>query len=244
VRDREIDEVLNKDAGSAQAPKPETLRSVADLIKSSLRPVRPLPPRWALTGGLVLVCVAVALGGAVRAGFLGIEKMDSLERALIFSLLGVFAWASASEFVNSMIPGSQRRLPSGALLGLGIAALLGVFALLFRDYQTDHFLSAGVACLLAGLLHAVPTGLLSWLLLRRGFAVNPVSAGLAAGTLAGLSGLGMLELHCSNFQAAHVLVWHTAVVPLSGAAGALAGWVMRRIRLAAYEGAAGKRADS
>jgi hypothetical protein len=37
----------------------------------------------------------------------------------------------------------------------------------------------------------------------------------------------MLELHCQNFQAAHVLVWHIAVVPLSGAAGALVAWALR-----------------
>jgi hypothetical protein len=37
----------------------------------------------------------------------------------------------------------------------------------------------------------------------------------------------MLELHCSNFQALHVLVWHTAVVPVSAAAGAAVGWALR-----------------
>jgi hypothetical protein len=35
------------------------------------------------------------------------------------------------------------------------------------------------------------------------------------------SGVTMLELHWANFQALHVLVWHTAVVPVSTAAGAL-----------------------
>jgi hypothetical protein len=105
--------------------------------------------------------------------------------------------------------------------------LMGVFALLFQDYRTDRFVSAGIVCLLTGLLHAVPAALLSYLVLRRGFAVNSVSAGLVAGTLAGLSGVGMLELHCANFQAAHILVWHTAVVPLSGAGGALVAWAWR-----------------
>ena len=56
-----------------------------------------------------------------------------------------------------------------------------VFAVLFRDYRTDHFVSQGVACLTAGLLHAIPAALAGWLLLRRGFAVNPVAAGVVAG---------------------------------------------------------------
>jgi hypothetical protein len=49
-----------------------------------------------------------------------------------------------------------------------------------------------------------------------------------AGTLAGLAGVTMLELHCPNFEALHVMLWHTAVVPASGAAGALLGWLRNR----------------
>ena len=101
--------------------------------------------------------------------------------------------------------------------------LAGVFALLFRDYRTEHFVSLGVICLVTGVLHAIPAGLLSWLVLRRGFAVNSVSAGLVAGTLAGLAGVGLLELHCPNFQAIHILVWHTAVVVVSAGLGASIG---------------------
>jgi hypothetical protein len=167
------------------------------------------------------VAALVALAAAAHAGFYGIEKMGLGQRALIFATLGVLAWVTATKFVHEMIPGSRRWLSPGAILGISSAALLGVFALLFQDYQTHHFLSAGIVCLVVGFLFAIPAGLLGWLVLRRGFAVSPVSAGLAAGTLAGLAGVGMLELHCPNFEAAHVLVWHTAVVPLSAAAGAL-----------------------
>ena len=89
------------------------------------------------------------------------------------------------------------------------------------------FFVVGVICLVTGVLHAIPAGLLSWLVLRRGFAVNSVSAGLVAGTLAGLAGVGLLELHCSNFQAIHILVWHTAVLLVSGGLGALVGRVLQ-----------------
>ena len=228
MKDEDIDEVLNQAARTPLDLKPELLRRVSDSIRSSMRPVRPLPPAWAMTGGLILICAAVSLAGAARAGFFGVEKMDSLERWLIFPALGVLAWVTGSGFVHEMIPGSRRRVSSGALLALGCVSLTGLFALLFRDYQTDHFFSIGIVCLITGFIHAVPAGLLCWLLLRRGFAVNPVSAGLVAGTLAGLAGVGVLELHCPNFEAAHILVWHTAVVPVSAAAGALVGWLVRR----------------
>jgi hypothetical protein len=106
-------------------------------------------------------------------------------------------------------------------------ALMGVFAVVFRDYHITHFVSTGIACLVAGLAHAIPVALLSWLLLRRGFAVNPVTAGAVAGTLAGLAGVTMLELHCPNFQVLHVLVWHIAVIPVSAAVGALIAWALQ-----------------
>jgi hypothetical protein len=78
------------------------------------------------------------------------------------------------------------------------------------------------------LLHALPAAVLGGWLVRRGYVLHPVRAGLLAGTFAGLAGLAMLELHCTNFEAAHVLVWHTLVVPVSATAGALAGWALGR----------------
>jgi Negative regulator of sigma F len=227
VKDEEIDDVL---INAAQAPldlKPEARQRAADSIKASLRPVRPLPSTWIIASGLVLVCAAVSVAGAARAGFFGFEKMDLLERLLIFPALVLVAWLAGNGFVNEMIPGSLRRVSPSALSGICSAALLAVFAFLFRDNQTDHFFSIGIVCLITGFLHAIPAALLAWLLLRRGFAVNSISAGLVAGTLGGLAGVGVLELHCPNFQAAHILVWHIAVIPLSSAVGALAGWALR-----------------
>jgi hypothetical protein len=227
VTDEEVDNVLQKTSGVAPEVEPALLKRIADSINSSLRPVRPLPPTWVLAGALALICAAVAAAAAARAGFYGIEKMGLWERVLIFSTLGILVWVAGKEFVGQLIPGSRRHLTVGTFLTIGIAALLGVFALLFHDYRTDHFIASGIACLLTGLLLAIPAAFLSWLLLRRGFAVNTVAAGLVGGALAGLCGVTMLELHCANFQAAHVLVWHTAVVPVSAAAGALVGWALR-----------------
>jgi len=226
VTDEEVDKILQKASRVAPEVEPALLKRIADSINSSLRPVRPLPPTWVLTGGLALICAAVAVAAAARAGFYGIEKLGTWERVLIFTTLGILVWAAAKEFVSQLIPGSRQRLGVGALLMIVGAALLGVFALVFRDYRTDHFISAGLACLLTGLLLAIPAALLSWLLLARGFAVNPIAAGLVGGALAGLCGVTMLELHCANFQALHVLVWHTAVVPLSAALGALVAWAL------------------
>ena len=224
MRDNEIDELLRQAAQARLDVDPALLDRVAKSIGSSLHPVRPLPPAWILTGGLILICLAVALAGAARSGLYGIQKLSVLERVVIFPALGILIWLGASASVSELIPGSRRRTAPASLLGAGSFAMLAVFAVLFRDYRTDHFVSQGVVCLTAGLLHAIPAALVSWLLLRRGFAVNPVAAGLVVGTLAALAGVTMLELHCANFEAPHVMLWHTAVMPVSAAVGALLAW--------------------
>lgn len=224
MKDREIDEILERAAQAPHDVDPGLLDRVAGSIGTSLRPVRPLPPAWVLATGQILISAAIATLGAARLGLYGIQRLSVLERALIFPTLASLVWLAATARVGEIIPGSRRRIAPGLLLVAGSLTLLAVFAALFRDYRTDRFVSQGVACLTAGLLHAIPTALVSWLLLRRGFAVNSVAAGLAAGTLAGLAGVTMLELHCANFQALHVMLWHTAVIPLSGAAGALLAW--------------------
>ena len=219
----EIDDTLRRAAQAPHEVNPALLDRIAASIQPSLRPVRPLPPTWVLAGGLVLICAAVALAGAARSGFYGLQKLSIFGRALIFPALAVFVCLAAVACVGQMIPGSRQHVSPSALLAGGSLALVAVFAILFHDYQTEHFVSQGLVCLAAGLLHAIPVALAAWLLLRRGFAVNPVAAGLVTGTLAGLAGVTMLELHCPNFEAPHVMLWHTAVILVSAAAGALAG---------------------
>jgi hypothetical protein len=227
VRNAEIDEALEQAARGPHAVQPELLKRIAETLRPSLVPVRPLPPGWILSAGLVVILAGVALLGAARVGLEGFAALGFMSRAAIFGTLAVLACVAARAVVAEWIPGSRRRLTAAGLLALACAALLGVFALLFQDYRTQHFLAAGSSCLLTGLLHAVPAALLAWWLLRRGCALNAVSAGLAAGVLGGLTGVTLLELHCTNFEALHVLVWHTLVVPVSGAVGALLGWGLR-----------------
>jgi len=233
MKEEEIDHALNKAAQTPLDLEPELLKRISASLQTSLRPVRPLPPAWMVTCGLILICALISVAGAERLGFAGVEKMNLLERLLVFPVLLALAWVMAMRFVREMIPGSHRRISTGTLIAMGCAALLALFALLFHDYQITHFVSIGVACLITGFVHAVPAGLLGWLLLRRGFAVNAVSAGLIAGALAGLAGLGVLELQCPNFEVAHLLVWHTGVVPLSSAVGAFVGWLARLLARAA-----------
>jgi len=229
MKDQDIDDVLKRAAGAAPDVDSALLDRVSKLIGASLRPVRPLAPPWVFMLALMAAGTAVAFGGGIVLGLHGIQKMNAAEIALIFPVLGILMWLAAAVSTGEMIPGSRRRVAPGVLLAAGCVAVTVVFAVLFHEYRVERFVPQGVACLTAGLLFAIPAALAGWLVLRRGFAVDSMAAGIALGTLAGLAGMGMLELHCANFEAPHVMIWHTAVLLLSGAAGALLVWARRSI---------------
>jgi len=228
MNEKNMDEFLKQAAHNPEAVSPALLDRIAASLGNSMPAVRPLPSSWVLEIGIILIAVAIAIAGAAEAGFFGVLKLNSFERMLIFPALAILIFLAASAWVSENIPGSKRLFTPGMLLGVSIFGLLAIFGVLFRNYQTDRFLSAGLICLGFGLLHAIPTALLGWLVLRRGFAMNAVASGLVGGTLAGLAGVAMLELHCPNFQALHVLIWHTAVIPVSAAGGAVLAWVISR----------------
>jgi hypothetical protein len=221
MRDGEIDDILKQAAAAQPDVDPALLDHLSQSIGSSLRPVRPLAPSWMLAGGLILVCGIVALAGAVLLGPYGVRKMSLVEIGTIFPALGILICLAAMLCVAEAVPGSRRPLAPWLLAVAGCIGLAAVFGLLFHDYGTERFVAQGVKCLTAGLALAVPASLGTWVLLRRGFAVNSLAAGFAKGVLAGLAGVTMLELHCPNFEAPHVMVWHIAVLPVAGAAGML-----------------------
>jgi hypothetical protein len=220
VNDREMDDLLKKAGGSGLPPEPALLDRIAGSIQPTMRPVRPLPSAGVLRTGLMAICVAVAVAGAARLGFFGIHAMSNLQMLIVPLLVGLILSAAAT-WVAEMIPGSKRRESARGGLFAAVLEILVLFAILFRDHHTENFVHAGLACLVAGLLHAIPIAIAGWWLVRRGFAVNPTHAALAAGTLAGLGGILMLELHCPNFEVSHLLVWHTAVIPASAALAVL-----------------------
>lgn len=233
MKDINIDEVLDRAAQAPPKVDPALLDRVSASIGASLRPVRPMAPAWVLASALLLIAAGIVFLSAFALGMYGARKLSGAEMGAIFPALGIFIWLAALGSIAAMTPGGLRwKNPAvmepvmtnpARLLVVIMVAWLAVDAILFHDYEMDSFVREGIPCLRAGLIVAMPAGVASWLLLRRGFAVNTRAAGLAAGTLAGLAGLTMLEIHCPNFHAMHVMVWHTAVIPISALVGALLG---------------------
>jgi len=214
-----LDQVLAR-AAAPEPVDPELLERISGALLPGLRPVRPIPPVEAMAAGLWLLAAAVATAAAAILGMHGLAKLSGVQALLILAAIALLGGLAASQSVTAMIPGRGRWVnPIALVLGASLA-LMGIFAVLFGGYSLHAFVPQGVPCLTAGLSVALPAGAGAWLILRRGFAVDPAAAGLAAGTLAGLAGVTMLELHCPNLRAIHVLVWHVAVIPLSAVAAA------------------------
>lgn len=226
--DKQIDEIF------ARAGAPDLDLALLGRISASMGSVprvKPLMPAVTLALCLFSMTLIVAAAFASRFGYYGVRKLSIEAIVSIFTALAIFTWFAALASVNAMSPGGGLRWknptvteplmanPSKLLLVVLVAWLV-VDAIFFRDYDTGAFVAQGIPCLRAGLVGAAPIGIVSWLMLRRGYAVSPVSAGLAAGMMAGLGGLVLLELHCPNFRAPHIMTWHTAVVPVSALAGA------------------------
>ena len=224
MTDRELDALFVHD----RPIDPRLVERITGNVLPGVTPVRPVPPRGVIEAKLIAAGALIAFAGASRIGFYAIHRLSAAESAVIFPAVAVLIWLAAATATAAVIPGARQRFRPLPLIGLACGALVGIFAVLFHDYSTARFLHQGIGCLKAGLLDAVPAGVVAWLCLRRGFAVNSAAAGAAAGALAGLTGVLMLELHCPIFKAPHVMVWHVAVIPVCGAAGALmARWSRR-----------------
>ena len=230
MRNNDIDDILGRAAQAPEPVDPAVLARVTTSIGASLKAVRPLPSRWILAGVFIVLAAAAGIGTAVVLGTGGWDRLSVMEAVVIFSALAVLLCVVGAVCVSQIVPGSRWYAAPALPLVAGAIALSAIFAVLFRDYATPHFIASGYPCLRQGLEVALPTGLLLWLLLRRGFAVHPAGAGLAAGTLAGLAGLTMLEMHCAYFSAPHVVVWHVGVIPIAAAAGGAIGWAIGHFR--------------
>jgi hypothetical protein len=221
MRNDEIDGILKRAA--QPDPDPAVTDRISRSIAASLAPVRPLPPVWALVAAAIAFSMVLGAAGAMILKPLGILRMNAVQAGTIFPLVVAVIWLVAWLSVAESIPGSRRPANPWTLAAAVLSALALVFAFVFPDYRTERFVSEGIRCLTAGVAQAIPAAVAVWLLLRRGFSVNPAASGFARGALAGSAGVFMLELHCPNFEAPHVIVWHIAVLPVCGLVGVAAG---------------------
>jgi hypothetical protein len=208
------------DAGSAQPGQWERIQAA---ILRDLKPVRPLarPVVYVLTFAVIFLAFLVAALTAPGSAS-GWNALTMGQRVLVFSALAGCGALLTISLVRQMSPGSRDPIPPAALLAGIPGTLVLVIALMFRPQNESGFLANGVMCLRVGLSNSILAALALWIPLRRGAMLRPWLTGAAAGGFAGLVGLSVLEINCSNHNFNHILVWHGGVVVASSLS--VAGW--------------------
>jgi hypothetical protein len=205
------------------APSPAVLRQIAKGLAMNLRPVRPMAPARYFFGAFVGFFVSIVALGVYRMGAFAIAVMTPLQTAAILSALAISTGLLAYSLVHQMVPGSRHRI-SPRLLPVGITLSLAVvIAVLFQFQHERNFWGNAWACIRAGTSIGALAAVPFWLMLRRGAVLSPIVSGAATGLLAGLVGASVLEIHCPNLDAWHILVSHLGVAMLCALAGLLIG---------------------
>ena len=202
---------------------PAALRKIAASLAYNLRPVRPLALARYFVGAFVGIFVSIVALSVYRLGAFAIAVMTPLQTTAILSTLAIGTGLLVYSLVNQMVPGSRHRIPP-ALLAVGITILVAmVMAVLFQVQQEGNFWGNALFCIQAGTLVGALAALPFWLVLRRGATLSPRMTGAAAGLLAGLAGTSVLEIHCPNLDAWHILLSHLGVAILCALAGIATG---------------------
>lgn len=226
----EIDELFARTSATRDADADRAaIDRARSAVLSSLQPVRRMANNGIHASALFALFVLVAVASGTALGLHGLAVLSMADRVAIFAALAGMGAIDAVATARVMRPASGV-IGGPYLLGAAALAFPALFASLFHGYDLVKFVPQGIPCLTAGLAIALPMGALVALILRRGFVLSWAAAGITAGLLSGLAGLGMLELHCPNLKAIHVMVWHMAVVLTSGVLGYSAGRAAEAMR--------------
>ena len=204
-------------------PSDSGLKAIRASVLQDLKPVRPLAPAGILLAAFAINFAALATVGSIQLRAYGWRVLDPLQKTVVFTSLALCACALAVSMVRQMRPGGRHFVSPALLLAAVLVLQVAGMATMFHVREELAFVSRGLFCLNSGLKFAVSGGLLSWLILRRGAALDPKLMAGTAGGFAGLIGVTVLEVHCPNLGLYHILVWHVGVLLLSTLGGVAAG---------------------
>jgi len=193
-------------------PSPELLRRIHSLLTRRLEPVKPLPSEGRLAGGILAVCCAVLAAGACVAGVNGWHALSMSRKFGLFAPLAAGAGSLALALARQMVPASRSSAGPAAGFGGSLLACAVAVGSCFVWRVGPDFVRGGIPCLSAGVTWAALSSLAYWRAVKRGAFLSPAWTGATAGALAGLTGAGVLGIHCPDLNGAHILVWHGSVL--------------------------------
>jgi hypothetical protein len=207
------------------APSERQLKRIQAGILENLKPVRPLPPSRIFLFAFALIFLAVVAVGTLN----GWSALSIEQKIAIFATLAASAVLLALSMIRQMVPGSKHAVSPATLPIAILLVLMLVIAAMFRSEEESAFVANGLMCIRNGLEYSIPTALLFWMLLRRGAMLFPKLIGAAAGGFAGLIGVSVLEINCSNLNVYHILIWHWGVILITSLAGVALGAIVEYI---------------
>jgi hypothetical protein len=197
--------------------------ALSERICSKLKPVKPLPPTGALAGRFVAMFAVLVILMVGVLGAAGAENMTLPQLLVIAAVLGASAIFLSLSLSWQMVPGQHQRIPAPLLIGaFGLGFLVVVAAMFPWENMADLF-DLGWGCTRAGLLMAIPAAGLLAFMATRGAPLSFGRLGASLGAASGLLALTVLQLHCGNQHAGHLLLWHGGVVLLCTAGGYVLG---------------------
>jgi hypothetical protein len=189
----------------------ERLKEIESAVMSDLTPVRPLASKSFYVAALAGIFLAVWIVGCILMGQAGWRAESLWQRIAVFTPLFVTVALLLASLERQMTPGAKYIRPTGISAASAFILLLAMIALIFSPASETEFVRSGLVCFKTGLVFALPAAILFVPLLRRGARLTPALTGAAAGGLAGLAGLAVLEIQCSNLNVFHIVVWHVSV---------------------------------
>jgi hypothetical protein len=209
--------VLDEARKSADPPE-DLLDRIQTKITEDLSPAQSLPPFSLLLLACATIFLVLVVLGAAPFALTGWHALGGAQRVSIFATLATGAALLSISLVGQMEPGSRRAVEPAKISIAVLATLVLVIASVFRSKEETAFLADGLRCLISGFTDSAPAALLFGLFASRGALLFPKLTGATAGGLAGLTGVTVLEINCSNPNVFHILVWHCGVIVISAGA--------------------------
>jgi hypothetical protein len=209
-------------------PSPGSLSQIERNLIADLQVVRPVGPASYPIAAFGAIFVSAFSLSIYRLGAFAITVMSPLQTTAILGALAISTGLLTYSLAHQMVPGSRHRI-SPVLLPIAIIiSLMIAIGVLFQFQNDRDFGVRAWACFRAGMPIGFVPAVPCWLVLRRGAILSPTMTGAATGLLSGLVGTSVLEMHCPNLDAWHILVSHLGVAVLCSIAGLTLGRCVER----------------
>ena len=198
-------------------------------IIPDLRPVAPVASVVSVTVTLLLYAIGVIAAANWRLGVAGWHARSGFQAFVNLSLLGICILILANLLAHQMMPGSRRDAPMLLYFAAPLLALLAADLAMFGYRWSPKFAPEAISCWEIGVTCAGLSAPLFWLVLRRGFSLNPIAHGGITGLLAGLTGMTVLVIYCPYLDRLHISAGHMGAAVTAALVGAALGGIKSRI---------------